>query len=103
MRKVFKYISTEFSDPVILRTENSYSMSSARGLLKWLEQNGATIDDDSWKGRAYVNLVEKGIEVKFERVTFTITCSYEDVLFNRISGNKTDFWALCKLFSETTN
>ncbi|GAB1267136.1 hypothetical protein NBRC116493_03890 [Aurantivibrio infirmus] len=100
--RVFKEKDIEFTNPVILTVASEdYSMPVAVGLLAWLESNAAEIKDSSWTSKDYGNLVEKGIEVEFENVTFSVSCSYQHVYFERTGGNKTNFWGLCKLFCET--
>ena len=92
----------ELSDPVILSTTTGdYSMFYVAGLLQWLEDNGATTNDPGWKTESYGNLVEKGIEVQFESVTFLFICSYDNFIIKRLAGNKAKFWGLCELFKDT--
>lgn len=92
----------ELTDPVILTTANgNYSMPYVSGLLEWLEENGAIIENNNWKTESYGSLVENGIEVEFESVTFLFTCSYENFIINRVKGNKAKFWGLCELFKDT--
>ena len=67
----FKQTEIEFTDPVILSTvSGDYSMPYVVGLLRWLEGNGAIVNDQGWKSSGYGNLVENGIEVEIETVTF---------------------------------
>ena len=102
MRLAFKQKPIELEDPVILSTsDGDYSMPYVAGLIQWLEGNGAIVKDQSWKTESYGNLVEKGIDVKFETVVFRFLCSYDDFLIKRVSGNKVKFWGLCELFKET--
>ena len=102
MKLAFNQKDIELVDPVILTTSNGeYSMPYIAGLLLWLESNGATINDKTWKTKSYGNLVEKGIEVQFETVKFLFTSSYDNFIIKRMSGNKAKFWGLCELFKET--
>jgi len=102
MKLAFIQKDIELVDPVILTTANGdYSMQYVSGLLHWLEENGAIIENDNWKTKSYGNLVENGIEVKFESVTFLFTCSYENFIIKRVAGNKAKFWGLCELFKDT--
>ena len=102
MKRAFKEQDIELTNPVILTvTPPEYSMAVAVGLLSWLEGNGAIISDTGWKSNDHGNLVETGIKIKFEDVVFSISCRYEHVYFERISGKESSFWALCKLFCET--
>ena len=104
MNKRFVEPDIEYTNPVVLTVASGgYSMETAVGLLAWLERNGAKIENQGWKSSGYGNLVEKGISVEFESVVFLIYCSHENIYFERTSGNKTKFWALCKLFCESTD
>jgi cystathionine beta-lyase/cystathionine gamma-synthase len=76
-------------------------MPYVSGLLQWLESNGAIIEDRTWLTDSYGNLIENGVDVTFESVTFKFICSHEDFLIKRVSGNKAIFWGLCELFKET--
>ena len=104
MSRVFIEKEIIMVNPVVLTTSNKgYSMSACVGLLKCLEGNGAVIPDSSWKFSQsdYGNLVEEGVTVEFEQVTFKVVCSYNQIYFHHIQGPKVNFWALCKLFSTT--
>lgn len=102
MNKVFVQTDIELVDPVILTTElGDYSMPYVAGLMSWLEKNGAIIQDQSYRSERFGNLVESGIEVKFESVTFLFTCSYDNFIIKRLSGKKVNFWGLCELFKGT--
>ena len=104
MERKFVETDVEYTNPVRLTvTSGGYSMETAAGLLQWLESNGARIMNEGWKSSGYGDLVEKGIPVEFETVVFKISCSYEHIYFERISGNKTKFWALCRLFCDSTD
>jgi len=102
MKYAFIQKPIELDDPVILSTtDGDYSMPYVSGLLQWLESNGAIIEDRGWETKSYGNLIENGIEVQFESVTFQFICSYDNFLIKRVSGNKAKFWGLCELFKET--
>jgi len=102
MKYAFIQKPIELDDPVILSTtDGDYSMPYVSGLLQWLEGNGAIIEDRGWETTSYENLIENGIEVQFESVTFLFICSYDNFLIKRVSGNKAKFWGLCELFKET--
>ena len=102
MKLAFIQTEIELEDPVILTTASGdYSMPYVLGLLQWLEENGAIISNDNWKTKSYGCLVESGIEVEFESVTFLFTCSYENFIIKRKKGNKANFWGLCELFKDT--
>ena len=104
MNRVFKEKDIELTNPVILTAVyDKYSMPIAAGLLTWLERNGAFIENMSWKSRGFGSLVETGIEVEFETVKFIVSCSYENVYLEHVSGNKTRFWAICRLLCDTTD
>ena len=102
MKLVFKQKPIELEDPVILSTTNGdYSMPYVAGLLEWLENNGAVIEDSVWKSKGYGKLIEKGVDVIFETVKFRFICSYDNFIIKRVSGNKAKFWGLVELFKET--
>jgi len=102
MTLAFKQKPIELDDPVILSTTNDdYSMPYVVGLIEWLEGNGAIIEDRTWETDGYGNLIENGIDVKFETVVFRFICSYENFIIKRVSGNKAKFWGLIELFKET--
>ena len=102
MKLAFIQTEIELTDPVILTTASgNYSIPYVAGLLQWLEKNGAIIENNNWKKDNYSSLVEKGIEVEFESVTFLFRCSYENFSIKRVKGNKVRFWGLCELFKDT--
>lgn len=102
MKKIFLEDDIELTNPVTLTVASGGSpMTAAVGLLAWLEECGAQINDPTWEFRAHAVLLESGVTVEFESVMLTISCSHENVLFTHIAGEKNDFWGLCKLFCET--
>ena len=102
MKLAFKQKPIELEDPVILTTtDGDFSMPYVAGLIAWLEGNGAIVEDRTWESKSFGNLIENGIDVQFETVTFRFICSYDNFLIKRVAGNKAKFWGLCELFKET--
>ena len=81
----------------IITTPGEYSMETAVAILKWLAQRDrCVITDDGWRTSGYGNLVEVGMDVQLDNIVIHVMCSYEDILFTRVSGNKEKFDALCE-------
>jgi len=80
--------------PAIFKTPGKYSMNTAVELLKKIEHDGRfQIENDEWKSEDYGNLVEVGIKIYFENAVFSIMCSGEHILIDRISGSKKNSYA----------
>lgn len=89
--------------PVRFTTPGEYSMSVAAQILERLENSeNCEIEGkpSAWKPPGYGALVEKGVRVKLDNIEFIIMCSYEDIIIERISGNKAKFYQFCESIRE---
>jgi hypothetical protein len=97
MAKLFADQAMLYSDPVRFTTPGRYSMPVAVEILQQLElREDCEIRNTGWKSAGYGDLVEVGIPVRLGTVEFEIMCSYEDIFFRRLSGNKAKFYEFCE-------
>jgi hypothetical protein len=98
MAKIFAEQSVECRDPCIFETPGRYSMTAAVEILSQLEkQHDCEVENSGWELPPYGNLVEIGVNVRQENIEFTVMCSYDQIWIQRISGNKSKFYSLCKV------
>ena len=101
MAQIFLSRNLTFEDPMIFSTPGKFSMETAVELLSQLEQEECfEIENDHLENTGHGDLVETGIVVFFENISFRIMCSYEDILVYRLSGNKKKFYEVCNKIRE---
>ena len=54
------------------------------------------IESDDWKKQGFGRMVEGWLNINFENITFSIMCSYENIIFRRVTGNKNKFLQVCE-------
>ena len=96
MAKIFADQAHGYANRVIFNVGSDYSMGVAAQILSWLETHkGCVIQDDTWRLPDYGNLIEVGIPIWLGTIQFSIMCSYSDILIERLSGSKSQFYELC--------
>jgi hypothetical protein len=99
--KLFATQAVTYSDPVRFTTPGRYSMPVAVEILQQLEiREDCEILNAGWKSSGYGALVERGIPVRLGTIQFEIMCSYGDIFFRRLSGNKAKFYEFCESVRE---
>lgn len=70
---------------LVLTTGGAHALPIAAGLLEWLDHN-KDCQFTGWSGKGYGSLVDPGVDLEFDRFAIRISCCYEHLHVERVSG-----------------